>query len=91
MTYTIMIGEEKGTKVKAFLIAPDGSRIHIGDTVASDKLTYRVVYVENFEPEDTQTWTSLRIALGAPTKITKVIREDVINWEVNDELPNVDG
>ena len=91
--YTIMVGEEIGSKIKAFLIAPNRSNLNIGDKVVSGKLTYRVVLTTNYAREDESEWTLLSIALGPPSRISKIIREEQIKWEEDEDnvVSELDG
>ena len=83
--YSIIIGEEKGTKIKAFLIAPPFYHIKVGDMVSSGTLTFKVLFFSSLNYSDDEASTILHIALGGPMKVTSVIREDTVDWEEDDE------
>lgn len=80
-TYSIIIGEEIGTKVKAFLIAPIHTSIRVGDLVVGNGLKFRAMYVDGYCSEDGTEMTILRVALGRPIRVTMAIKEECIKWE----------
>lgn len=88
--YEVIVGEEVGTKVKAFLIAPKHTPIRIGDTVeanmkGSKDMKFRVLYVDGYCSEDGTEMTILRVALGHPLRVTTTIREEPVKWEDDSE------
>lgn len=87
--YSVIIGEEVGTKIKAFLIAPKYTSIRIGDLVVAKGMKFRVMYVDGYCSEDGTEMTILHVALGKPYKITMSIKEEPIKWEDSDD--DVDG
>lgn len=79
--YSVIIGEEVGTKIKAFLIAPKYTSIRVGDLVVAKGMKFRALYVDGYCSEDGTEMTILRVALGKPYKITMAIKEEPIKWE----------
>lgn len=79
--YSVIIGEEVGTKIKAFLIAPKHTSIRIGDLVVAKGMKFRAMYVDGYCSEDGTEMTILRVALGKPYRITMSIKEEPIKWE----------
>ena len=88
-TYSVIIGEEIGTKVKAFLIAPKYTSIRVGDLVVAKGLKFRAMYVDGYCSEDGIEMTILRVALGRPYRVTMAIKEEPVEWGDNDN--DVDG
>lgn len=86
--FTVIIGEEIGTKVKGFLLAPKFARISVGDLVVAHGLKFRALYVDGCCTEDDTTMTLLRVALGKPYRTTMIIKEEPIDWE---DSKDVDG
>lgn len=87
--YSVIIGEEVGTKIKAYLIAPKYTSIRVGDLVVAKGMKFRALYVDGYCSEDGTEMTILRVALGKPYKITMSIKEEPIKWEDSDD--DVDG
>ena len=85
MKYSVIIGEEVGTKIKAFLIAPKYTSIRIGDLVVANGMKFRALYVDGYCSEDGTEMTILRVALGKPYRITMSIKEEPIKWEDSDD------
>ena len=83
--YSVIIGEEVGTKIKAFLIAPKYTSIRIGDLVVANGMKFRALYVDGYCSEDGTEMTILRVALGKPYRITMSIKEEPIKWEDSDD------
>lgn len=79
--YSVIIGEEVGTKIKAFLIAPKYTSIRVGDLVVAKGMKFRAMYVDGYCSEDGTEMTILRVALGKPYRITMSIKEEPIKWE----------
>lgn len=79
--YSVIIGEEVGTKIKAFLIAPKYTSIRVGDLVVAKGMKFRALYVDGYCSENGTEMTILRVALGKPYKITMAIKEEPIKWE----------
>ncbi len=79
--YSVIIGEEVGTKIKAFLIAPKHTSIKVGDLVVAKGLKFRALYVDGYCSEDGTEMTILRVALGEPYKATMAIYEELVKWE----------
>lgn len=89
--YNCIVGEEVGTKVKAFLIVPTDVTIRVNDlveayTTGGAAMRFRVMYVDNYCPEDGTVMTVLHVALGRPMKVTSVIREEPIKWGDADDV-----
>lgn len=84
--YSVIIGEEVGTKIKAYLIAPKYTSIHVGDLVVAKGMQFRVLYVDGYCSEDGIEMTILRVALGKPYHITMVIKEEPIKWGDADDV-----
>lgn len=89
IAFNCIVGEEVGTKVKAFLIVPTDVTVRVGDLVEADRMRWRVLYVDNYCPEEGTVMTVLHVALGRPLKVTSVIREEPIKW--GDDSDDVDG
>jgi len=88
--FNCIVGEEVGTKVKAFLIVPTDVTVRVGDLVeAYTSMRFRVLYVDNYCVEEGTVMTVLHVALGRPQKVTSVIREEPIKW--GDDSDDVDG
>lgn len=92
--FNCIVGEEVGTKVKVFLITPTDVTVRIGDIVETrtpggTSMRFRVLYVDQYCPEDGIVMTVLRVALGHPLKVTSVIREDPVKW--GGDSDDVDG
>lgn len=83
--FSIIVGEEKGTKNKAFLIAPPFCNINVGDKVTSGNLTFKVLFFSSLNYPDDEASTILHVALGNPMKVNTVIREEVIDREEDNE------
>lgn len=84
--FTVIIGEETGTKVKGFLIAPKFARISVGDLVVAHGLKFRALYVEGYCKEDDITMTLSRVALGKPYRVTMIIKEEPVEWEDSEDV-----
>ena len=89
--YNCIVGEEVGTKVKAFLIIPTDVTVRVNDlveayTTGGAAMRFRVMYVDNYCPEDGTVMTVLHVALGRPMKVTSVIREEPIKWGNADDV-----
>lgn len=91
--YNVIVGEEVGTKVKAFLIIPTDVTVRVGDLVEVQKknryetaMRFRALYVDNYCPEDGTVMTVLHVALGHPLKVSSVIREDPVKWGNADDV-----
>lgn len=89
--YTVIVGEEVGTKVRSFLIAPEFTSVRVGDLVVAKGLQFRTLYVDSYCSEDGTEMTVLRVALGHPYKVTSIITEEQIKWEEDSENDDVDG
>lgn len=87
--YTVIIGEETGTKVKGFLFAPGFTPVAIGDIVVAHGLKFRALYVDECCSEDGVEMTILRVALGQPYQVKSIIKEKPVKWE--DDNDDVDG
>lgn len=81
MYVTVVIAEETRSKLKAFLTAPEGAFIHIGDMVKASNVNFRVLFVETYHQDDDTLCTALAVALGMPEKIQSVIREEEVRWD----------
>lgn len=79
--FEVIIGEEVGTKVKAFLIAPNQTSVRVGDMVVAHGLKFRAMYVDNYCAEEGIEMTILRVALGRPMRVTMTIKEEPVKWE----------
>lgn len=84
--YSAIIGEEVGTKIKAYLIAPKHTSIRVGDLVVAKGMQFRALYVDGYCSEDGIEMTILRVALGKPYRITMVIKEEPIKWGDADDV-----
>ena len=84
-SFTVVIGEEQGTKIKSFLIAPEFTRLKVGDIVTANNVKFRVVYMINYCDADSRYWEILNIALGTPIRIGMICRNEIIDWEVEHE------
>lgn len=87
--YSVIIGEEVGTNIKAFLIAPKHTSIKVGDLVVAEGLKFRALYVDGYCSEDGTEMTILRVALGEPYKAKMAIYEELVKWE--DDTDDLDG
>lgn len=91
--YNVIIGEELGTKVKAFLITPTVKAVRVNDIVeantGSGVMRFRALYVDSYCVDDGTVMTVLRVALGHPLKVTSVIKEEPVIWEESED--DVDG
>lgn len=89
--FNCIVGEEVGTKVKAFLIVPTDVTVRVGDlveayTTGGVAMRFRSLYVDQYCPEDGTVMTVLHVALGRPLKVTSVIREDPVKWGDADDV-----
>ena len=92
--FNCIVGEEVGTKVKAFLIVPTHVTVRVGDlveayTTGGAAMRFRVLYIDYYCAEDGTVMTVLRVALGHPLKVTSVIKEEPVKW--GDDSDDVDG
>ena len=81
MYVTVVVAEEPRSKIKTFLIAPEGTFIRIGETVRADNMNFNVLFVSNYHKDDDEICTALASGFGAPDRITSIIREEEIEWE----------
>ena len=86
MFKTIIIGEEVGTKVKAYLIAPEGTNVLIGEIVVANGLKFTVQYVDRYCSENNDLRTFARVALGRPIRVTEIIRTEQVKWSEEDDV-----
>lgn len=81
--FDVAIGLNKHNE-RRLLIAPTSAYLQTGQTVKTAKSVYRIMFEENYVPEDSKLMKSLQAALDMePERITMRINEEQFEWDVH--------